>query len=110
MLGRRPILEGVRGCVLLDCDYAVDVICCMLTTKKVSLDFIQRKSCHAEPRTYRLLQGGILLLRTDGYDIFINDWALLHTDLHVLTLGREADCSSSYDGEQNGDGSILEDC
>ena len=110
MLGRRPILEGVQDCVLLDCDYAVDVICCMLTTKKVSLDFIRRKSYHAEPRTYRLLQGGILLLRTDGYDIFINDWALLHTDRLVLTLGREADCSSSYDGEQNGDGSILEDC
>lgn len=41
--------------------------------------------------------------------VLINDCAFLHTDLQVLTLGREADCSSSYDGEQDGDGSTLKD-
>jgi hypothetical protein len=27
MLGQRPILEGVRGCGLLDCDAAIGVSC-----------------------------------------------------------------------------------
>lgn len=56
-----------------------------------------------------MLEGCILLLRADGYEFIINDCAFLHADLHILTLGREANRGSSYDGEQDGDGSILKD-
>jgi hypothetical protein len=71
MLGRRPILEGVRGCGLLDCDGVVDMHDGVFTGERVSWD-IQSQSWYAQSSTYRLLEGGILLLRTHGYDTVNN--------------------------------------
>jgi len=67
MQGQRPILEGVRGCVMLDCDLACDVLCEELLPSKLATISIYFYLERTTPRTYRLLQGGILLLGAYGF-------------------------------------------